>query len=315
MKYKKFGWNGFVFDIPRDMYLVSEGGNSETGYMRLDAENYFFEVKWEGEKPKKVKPLQEIVHSFVEKMEKDSKQKLTVQGRKSTHIFKHDALLVNIKSSLEERVYIWYCEESLRVIIFRFAFVPPENFAAIIKRTLSSLKCHGEEMNYWTVLESSFKTPPSLLLSERKMMVGRTNLLFVEEEMKPFTETRREFLFEYFTTANIRFEEDYKDIEKWMKKNYLKDLKKRYRIKFLSSKNDELNNHQVTVKNGVGRTGLLTRKSSIYTNVSWYCEDSNRIYSVTASEHIARPLPLKREIDEKAFQDFAKEIISSIKCH
>ncbi|MFQ6095135.1 MAG: hypothetical protein ACE5NN_03220, partial [Candidatus Bathyarchaeia archaeon] len=304
MRFKTFGWNGFVFEIPRDMYLVSEGGNSRSGYMRLDAENYFFEVKWEGEKPKKVKPLEEIVHSFVEKLEKDSRQKFTVRGKKSTYVHKHDALLINIESNLEERIYIWYCSESLRVIIFRFAFVSPDNVAGIIKRTLTSLKCHGEEMNRWTMLESSFKAPPSFLLTERKIMVGRTYLLLVEEELRPVTERRREILFEYFTTANVRFEEDYMDIERWMKKRYLKDLKKRYRIKFLSTKKKELNNHKAIVKKGVGSGGLLTRKSSLYTNVSWYCEDLNRIYSVTVSEHIARPLPLKRKIDEKAFEDF-----------
>jgi len=318
LRYKTFGWNGFTFDIPSDMYLSVEGGNAMSGYMRLEAEKYFLDVKWEGQKPKKVKPLEEVILSLIKQLEKDGEAKLTVQGKRPTHIFEHDALLYNINSGLEERMYVWYCEESLRVIIFRFAFMSLDNAArAIIRRVLSSFGCHGEEMNYWRILESSFKAPPSFLLSERKMMVGRTYLLLVEEEIKPFppVEKRREILFEYFTMANVRFEEDHKDIERWMEKNYLKGLKKRYHLKFKSSDKRELNNHPVIIQKGGGGRGFLTRMASVYTNASWYCDDLNTIYSVTVSEHITKPLPMKRQIDEEAFEGFAEEVISSTKCH
>jgi len=318
LKYKTFGWNGFMFDVPSDMYLSVEGGTARSGYMRLEAERYFLDVKWEGQRPDKVKPVEEVILSLIKQLEKDGQGKLTVQGKRPTRVFEHDALLYNIKSGLEERMYVWYCEESLRVVIFRFAFMSLDNAArAIIRRGLTSLKCHGEEINYWTVLESSFKAPPSFLLSERKMMVGRTYLLLSEEEIKPFppAERRREILFEYFTMANVRYEENYKDLDKWMEKSYQKGLKKRYGLKFQSSDTKKLNNHEVITRKGKGGKGLLTRRSSVYTNASWYCDDLNTIYSVTLSEHVTKPLPMKRQIDQEAFESFAEEVISSIRCH
>jgi len=317
LEFKDFGWNGFLFKISQDVRLISEGGNAKSGYMRLGAEGYFFEVKWEGIQPKNVKPLSEVVDGFVKRLEKDSKQKLPIRGKRSTSVFKHDALFLSLKSTVEERIYFWYCEESLRVIIFRFAFKSMNMTSrTIMRQVLTSLKCHGEELNVWTVLESSFKASPSFQLTERKMMVGRTYLSLLESKLTPFTERKRGILFEYFSMANIQFEDDYKDLNKWMDKRYLKDLKKRYRgIKFQSSTEEKLNNHTAIIKKAKGKSGFTTRKSSLYTNVTWYCEDLNRIYSVTTFEQIARPLPLNREIDEKAFEEFSKEFISTIKCH
>ncbi len=69
------------------------------------------------------------------------------------------------------------------------------------------------------------------------------------------------------------------------------------------------------MKTGMGASGFIARKSSLYINVTWYCENWNRIYTITISEHATRPLPLKRKIDVEAFQNFSKEFISTIKCH
>lgn len=317
LKFKDFGWNSFVLRVPQEARLVSEGGNAKTGYMRLEAEDYFFELKWEEAQPKKLKPMPEVADTFIKKLEKDSKQKIPIQGKRSTHVSDHDALFLSLKSNLEERLYFWYCEESLRVMILRFAFKSMNmNSRRITRRLLTSLKCHGEESDLWTVFESRFKTPQSFQLTERKMMVGRTYLLLTEQKLSPFGERKREIFFEYFSMANVRFEDEYKDLDKWMKKTYFKDLKKRYRgIKFQSSAEEKLNGHDAITKKGAGRSGLTTRRSSLYTNATWYCKDWNRIYSVTVSEQVARPLPLKREIDEEAFEEFSKGFVSTIKCH
>lgn len=297
--------------------MTKEGGNAKSGYMRFEAEDCFFEVKWEETQPKKVKPIQEVVDAFVKKLEKESKQKIAIRGKRSTHVFKHDALYISLKSNVEERIYFWYCKESLRTVIFRFAFKSIDATSrAIMRRMLTSLECHGEGPNVWSAFEFSFEAPQSLQLSDRKFMVGRTHLLLLEQKLTPFAEKRREIFLEYFSMANLQFEDEYKDLDKWMEKRYLKDLKKRYRnIKLQPSTGDKLNGHIADIKKSIGSSGLITRRSSLYTNAIWYCQDLNRIYSVTISEHVARPLPLKREIDEKEFEEFSKEIISSIKCH
>jgi len=317
VKFKDLGWNNFLFEIPQDARLTSEGGNAKSGYVRIEGENYFFEIRWEQAQPKKVKPMSEVVSAFVKKLEKESKQKIPIRGRRPTNIFTHNALFLSLKSDVEERIYFWYCQESLRIIIFRFVFksMTPTS-RTIMNEALTSLRCHGEETNKWTVFESSFKVPPSFQVAERKMMVGRTYLLLVERKFTPFSERKREILYEYFSMANIQFEGEYEDPAKWMETRHLKDLKKRYKgIKFQSFTKEKLNDHAAIVKKGEVKSGYTTHKSSLYTNVTWYCEDMNRIYSVTISEQVARPLPLKLKVDKNAFEDLSKEFISTIKCH
>jgi len=317
LEFMDFGWNGFLLQIPREARLVSEGGNARSGYMRLETENYFFEVKWEEAQQKKVKPLSEVVEAFIKKLEKDTKQKIPVRGRRKTNVSGHDTLVLSLKSAMEERIYFWYCEESLRITILRCVFkLIDTNSRTIIRQIVASFKCHGGESNLWTPPQSIFRAPSNFQLTERKMMIGRTYLLLLEHKVAPFTERRREIFFEYNSMASIRFEDEYKDPNKWVEKRYLKDLKKRYRgIKFHATAEEKINGHTAIIKEGSARTGLTTRKSSLYANATWYCEDLNRIYSVTTSEHVARPWPLKRKMDEKTFEEFSREFLSTIKCH
>jgi len=306
-----------LFNIPQDARLVSEGGNAKTGYMRLEAEKCFFEVKWEEVEPKKAKPLSEIVHAFLKKMEKDSKQKIPIRSKRSATVFDHQALFMSLKSNIEERIFFWHCSETLRVIIFRFAFQSMDTTSrAIMKEVLTSFKCHGEESTVWSLFEFTFKAPTSFQLSDRKMMIGRTHLLLLEHKLSPFAERKREILFDYYSMANVQFRDEHQDLDKWFEKRYRKDLRKRYRgSKFQSSTVGKINGHGGIVKKGLGRTGIITRKSSLYNYATWYCEDLNRIYSVTISEHLARPFPLKRRLDQTAFEDFCREFISNLRCH
>jgi len=317
LEFRNLCWNGFLLRVPWEARLVREGGNAKTGSMRIEAESYFFEVKWEEVQPKKIKPLSEVVSAFIEKLEKESKRKIPFRAKRQANVFNHDALFMSVKTDVEERVYFWYCEESLRVMTILFAFrsLNPAS-RTIMKQVLDSIRCHGEETNLWTVLETEFEVPSSFLLTERKLMVGRTHLLFLEQKFSPFTQRRREILFDYFSMANVQFESYLKDLNKWVEKWYLKDLKKRYRgMKFEVPAEEKISTHIALIKKGRGRGGFTTRKFALYTNVTWYCEDLNRIYSVTTSEHVARPLGAKLRIDEETFEDFSKEFISKVKCH
>jgi len=317
LKYKEFGWNDFVLEVPKDMRFASEGGSIKSGYMRLEAEDFSFEFKWEPFQTKKTKPISEVADGFIRELEKNQKLKISVRKKGSTHLFQHKALFINFKSTIEERVFLWYCEESNRIIISRFAFKSIDNTSQrIIKRVLSSFKCHGQDAALWSVLGFSFKAPTSFQLTDRKMTVGRAYFLLLEQKATPFAERRREILFEYFSMANITFEEDYMNFDKWMEKHYFKDLKKRYRkIKFQSSTSEKVIGHKALVKEGFSISGFTTRKSSLYNNIVWYCPDSNRIYSITISTHVTRPLPLKREIDREDFKKFVQETLSSVECH
>ena len=81
MNFKDLGWNNLLFRVPEDARLKSESGNAQTGYMRLESDNYFFEVKWEEARTKNIKPISKIVELFIKKLEKDSKKKILIKNR------------------------------------------------------------------------------------------------------------------------------------------------------------------------------------------------------------------------------------------
>jgi len=317
LKFKEFGWNGFLFEVPEEVRFTSEGGNAEKGYLRLEAEDFFFEAKWEPFLPKKTKPISEVAEAFVKQMEKSKKLKVTILRKDSALVSKHNALYISLKSEAEERIYMWYCDESKRFVIFRFVFKTFDEVGKqIIKQTLDTFRCHTEKSNIWSVLDLRFELPTAFLLADRKIAVGRSHISFNERKVSAFAEKSRAILIEYFSMANLAFKDTYRDLDKWLEKNYLKDLKKRYHnISFKTEESRKFKRHEMKIKQGITAKGLTTRKTSVYTNATWYCSGSNRIYSITVSSHIARPLFFKRRIEKEDHKNLIEELLSSFKCH
>jgi len=326
LKFKELGWNGFLLQIPEEMRLTTEGGNINSGYLKLEMENLIMEIKWDVFDPKKIKSLAEVSSSFIENLkktlEKRAKKKVDVKVKTMENIFisSHNArfMVIDSGTGLREPTYMWICDKSKRIIILHFAFSPlMEEGEETVGRILSSLKCHAEgDLIPWSALNIRFNLPLSLLLSERKIAVGRTYLIFRDQKYFTFGEAGRSLSIEYFSMANILFEDTYKDLDTWFQKNYWKDLKKTHKnIDFQSSESRRIMRHNALYKHGVVKSGIFTRKTTLCKNLTWYCSRSNRIYSVTYTSYISRPFFLKRSINEDEEEKFLQDILSSFKCH
>jgi len=319
LKFIEFGWNGFNFEIPEDLRFTREGGDAKTGYMRFSSDRLLLELRWQSfkdKKPKKVKPIEEVADDLLKKIEKSVKRKIHVKRKSTTFINQHNSYFMSLKTNFDESIYLWCCEESGRIIICRFMLTSPdEDVRDTVERMVNSMKCHSEGSNVWSIMGFRFEAPNTFMLTDRKITLGRAHILLSEQKLTPFTESRREVLVEYFSMANVRFK-DYKNPKRWFEKNYMKELKRRYRgIKFQESKPRRFRGHIAYLRRGVAVTGLTTRRSSLYTNLTWYCSNLNRIYTLTLSSHISRPVFLKRTLDEDAFENFVKEVTSSVRCH
>lgn len=326
MKFKELGWNGFLLQVPEEMRLTAEGGNINSGYFKLEMENLLLEVKWEQFNPKKPKSLAEISASFIENIrktiEKATKKKVDIKVKVMENIFisSHNArsMVLETESGLKEPTYLWVCEKSNRIIIAHFVFSPlMEEVEKTIERILGSFKCHTEEDSVtWSALNIRFSIPPSFLLSERRIAVGRTYLTFRDQKFSTFAELGRSFSIEYFSMANVVFEDTYKDIDTWFQKNYWKDLKKSHKnIAFQSGESKKIMRHNAVYRHGIRRSGLLTRRTAICKNLTWYCSKSNRIYSITYMSYISRPFFLKRKLSEEEEEKIFQDLLSSFKCH
>jgi len=320
LKFKKFGWNGLFFEVPEEMRFIRQGGNAKSGNLSLEAEEYLVEARWEPVVPKKVKPLKEVAEDIVKQIKKKIKnQEVTVVRQDTAHIAVHRALYMVVKSGIEERIYLWYCDESERIVILRFVFKTfNETSKKIMKQILDTFKCHSEKSNIWALLNIRFETPISFLLTDTKITVGRAHFMLTDHKLSAFSEKTGRILIEYFSMANLIYKDTYKDLDKWFEKHYLKDLRKRLkerRIRFKKTESTRFRRHNMMVKHGKATYGLASRKTTIHTNATWYCSGTNRIYSITVTSSLSRPPFFKRELDEEAHMKLFRDLLSSFRCH
>jgi hypothetical protein len=302
------------------MRFTHQGGNAKSGHFRLDAEDFFFEAKWEPFKPKKAKSLSEVAEELVKQMKKKfKKQEVNILRRDRAHASLHNALYMVVKSEVEERIYIWYCDESQRIIIFRFGFnIYDKSSKKIVKRLFDTLKCHSEKSNIWSLLNLRFKAPIPFLLTNSRIAVGSAHFMLTDSKLSTFAEKTARILIEYFSMANLIFKENHRDPDKWLEENYMKDLRKRFKernIKFGTLKSRRFRRHKMVIKQEMKTSGISQRKTAIYTNATWYCSGMNRIYSVTVLSSISRPILFKRELDEESHAKLLEGLLSSFKCH
>jgi hypothetical protein len=326
MKFQKFGWNGLLFIAPQDIRFNRFGGNAKAGTLRLEAEDYFIEAKWEPI-PKRRQSISTVADKFIESMSKEYSKKLKRSKKDSfqilrkevARVYMHDALYLIVKADAEEHYYIWYCDESKRVIILRLVFRIFDNKSKnILTNILDGFECHRKETTIWTLLNTRFETPIDFLLTDVRIAVGRAHFMLSDRKPTPFMEKISTIVVEYFSMANVIYKDTLGNLNNWFERHYDKDLKKllrKRRLKFQVKDPRRLKRHKVIVKEAEAKFGLTWRVKAFYTNSTWYCAESNRIYSVTVSSSISRPLPLKRDINKEEHTKLVADLLSSIKCH
>ena len=286
-----------------------------SGSLRFEGDSSQFELKWEPLQEKRFQPLPELADNFVQRLKK-SEETLTCR-KGTTPIHQHQAFFVRFKTDIEGYAFFWHCNESSRLLVGQFTQKQVERDSkSVVKRILRSLRCHDSDQNAWSVLGFSFKTPKSFRLMNRKMIVGRTSLSFLEEERHLSMTRRVELLFEYFSMANVQFETTYTKPKKWIDEYYFDELKKQYRgLKLETSKSKRIQGHRVAIKKGSASSGLTLRRKALSIVASWYCPNMNRMYSVTISKQILRPIFLGCTLTEEDLNKIFNDFFSSISCH
>jgi len=326
LDFTEFGWNGLFFEAPEEGRFTRYGGNAKKGSFMLEAEDYLIEGRWEPI-PKRRRPISMIASSLVDKMgdqygkskRRPRKQSATILEKKDARVYSHEALYIVVKAQSEERLYLWYCDESSRVIILRFIFKTfDESAKNIIKQVLESFKCHRENTNIWSLLNLRFEAPQELLLTGTKIAVGRARFILTGTKVTSFTERTSTLIVDYYSMANVVFKDTLDDLDGWFKKNYEKELCKQLKkrgIKFKLAEPRNLRKHKLVVKVAEEKSGLSWRGTTHYTNLTWYCPESNRIYIVTFLHTVSRPIILKRQIPESEYTDPVDNLLSLFKCH
>jgi len=321
VKLKEIGWNGFLIKVPEEMHLTRQGGNAKRGTFFIESEDSLIEFSW-NPLPKESKSLLSIVEQITDRIKKDAGKKkieFNIEEKKDTIVNNHDAIYLRLKYGIEERYYVWQCQESNRLIAIRFVFKEYDEKAKnIVKQLLSTIQCHTKEKNVWSLMKFRFEAPKTFLLSESRIEVGKSHIELIENEFYAFEERKRTIYVDYFPMANLRFKDTYEDPEKWFEKSYLKEFKrilKKRRIDFKTIGKKEMGGHEIIIKQAETTSGFSTRSTELCSAAFWYCPEMNRMYFIALNSKVTRLFFLKRKLKKKEHNDLFNEILESFQCH
>ncbi|MGD8544549.1 MAG: hypothetical protein PVH12_00085 [Candidatus Bathyarchaeota archaeon] len=316
MKFKEFAWQGFMLEVPEEWQLIEEGGNSLSGKLSFQTDDASLRLEWKPISKKKPMPIRDITEKFTEKLRKKAKRNVKIR-KGSINIQEHKAASVQFRTNVEGQGFFWYCKPTNRFFMIEFltrkeAKIPKH----VIEHVVKSFTCHGLKGRTWSILGFSFETPKSFELETRKFVVGKGILLFQEKRRNPLTETRTSVLFEYFSMANVQFEDTYMEPHRWFDDYYVDGLKKRFGKPKLEEHSDlQIKGHSVKVIKGTASSGWTWRKKVGFIIAFWYCPGSNRIYVMMVSDEITRPIFLRRRLEEDDLKQCFQDVVETIQCH
>jgi len=268
-QYKRLGWHGVVLDVPWDWEITSESGGKREAYFRMDDNMQSrMEIKWE-HMEKRTAPLTLILDNMIEKMKKDRRQlkKARVLSRGSSKIGDHTGAYILWQNGAKALATSWYCDTALRLYLIQFFFNPEEEKAEteLIERMLKSVVCHGDEDTVlWTVLDVQFELPRELILESRKLLVGRSHMLFTSKDVS--------LLIDWHGFASGLLEK-HGSLRKWFEGRPVQEVSKALKTKIPSAKEPgEPLNYRVSQKGLVGGPTLILGRV-------WYDPDMNKLFT------------------------------------
>jgi len=314
--FKPLGWQGFELQVPEDWSVIVESGSQRQGFVRLASTSSSFEFKWEKMEKKKEFSIESVVNNLIEKLQKSDKN-LKLLRKGSSEVFSHNALYFHFESEYNGYGTAWYCDKGEKLFLGIFTFKPEYKQARLtFNRCLGSLKCHTlDDWNTWALFGFSFKTPSKFELMDRKFLVGHTTLVLSREELHPFCKEKAEAFFQYWSPANVKFEETYNDLEKWFEEFYEKELGKRYKVKKEGFRSLKINGHPAKTLTSTTKRGLVSQTVSKNSTHMWYCPETNRIYALTLSKSLRKTRIIPSKKYEAIPVETFDKILASLSCH
>lgn len=294
------GWQGIIVEAPADWSLVGVNGDPKKGYFRVDSPiSSAVEVKWEqalGKKPDLMAKAREFV-SNIEKSVRKKKGKFD----KDIKLDKDDPNSVRFlwRSDRLGQGRLVYCEQCDRIVIAQVITTRDENISKIASEMLDSIRDHREDgWVEWALYGMRFAIPAGYTIQKQTLMSGFIALHF-KRGAKTITVER-------WGLANTLLAKD--DMATWYRKDAVPDVKG-YRVDF---KPEPVAGHEGLKVEG-RRAGIVqAAKAAAYSltlhphpgvlsGYVWYCEDSNRLFSVRAT-HTPN-------------EEIAEKIRDTMKCH
>lgn len=304
------GWQGITLKAPEDWSLVGVSGDEKKGYFRVDSPiASAIEVKWSHVTDKSL-DLMVKGREFISALEKSSRKKT-----KFTSDLKQDkenSVRFSWRTDRLGQGRIVHCPKCERLIIAQVVSARDENISHISPSILGSIVDHREDgLADWALYGLEFAIPESYRIEKHSLMSGYLTLTFKDKG--------KLLVVERWGLANTLLNE-YK-LDEWYRKDALPDVKG-YRVDI---RQDDVHGHQGLIIAGK-RSGIkqaakaLAHSLTLYphpgllTGYAWYCEDSNRLFSVRGT-HSKGDTVVENTCDTITCHIETREIDERIKRH
>lgn len=281
------GWRGVSLRVPADWTLTKVSKEGESGYLRADSlEGLFVHVKWSEKKG-----IVSIPDSFAT-YTRDLKKNARKQRQQIEFKMKPRALVGIRRAADAPLTYSWtsdqkalgliyHCGFCRRLVIAEVVGAPDADFS-VAAPILASIEEHGEGgWNTWGVHGLHAQVPEAFQIERQTMVTGHIMLRFRSRS--------RVLILQQWGLANVALKGT--DVAEWYEYQERSRLGRyayqrerrpfRGHEAFWLSGRDKL---APGIAKAIQHLSAFTRPSLGFHACAWHCEETNRIYAVSA-EH------------------------------
>jgi hypothetical protein len=281
------GWRGVSLRTPEDWTMTKVSTESANGYLRADSlEGYFVQIKWSEKKG--VVSVPDSFDSYIRDLQNTAKK-----GRRQIEFKVKPRALAGVRRSQDAPItYSWvsdqkalgliyHCGECNRLVIAEMVG-PTNGDFSMAGPILASLREHGEGgWNTWGVHGLIAEVPDEFQLEKQTLVTGHVMLRFRSRS--------RLLILQQWGLANVALKGT--DVAEWY------EYQERNRLGRFAYRRDRssFRGHDALrisgrdkimpgIAKAVQQLSALTRPSLGFDACVWHCEETNRIYAISA-EH------------------------------
>ncbi len=281
------GWRGVSLRVPEEWTLTKVSNEGANGYLRADSlDGYFVQVKWTEKKG--LVSVPDSFDTYVRDLQKTAKKKrydieIKLKPRALARVHRSEDAPITYSWNSDQKALglIYHCGECRRLVIAEMVGPRDGDFRAAAP-VLASIREHGEGgWNTWGVHGLNARVPDEFQLERHTLVTGHVMLRFRGRS--------RLLTLQQWGLANVALKGT--DIVEWYEYQerarlgryaYQRDRRPfRGHAAFWMSGRDKL---IAGFAKAAQQLASLTKPSLGFTACAWHCEETNRIYAVSA-EH------------------------------
>lgn len=287
------GWRGVSLGVPEDWTLSKVSSEGASGYLRADSlDGPFVQVRWSEKKG--LVSVPDAFDTYVRDLQKTAKKqrreiefKLKPRVLAGVHKAADAPITYNWTSDQKALGLIYHCGECNRLVIAEVV-APLETDLSFAPSVLASVREHGEGgWNLWGVHGLTARLPHEFQLEKHTLVTGHVMLRF-RNRSRLLTLQQWGLANVALKGTNIAEWYEYQERNRLGRYAYRRDRTpfRGHDALWLSGRDKILPG----IAKAVQQLGALTRPALGFHACAWCCEETNRIYALSAEHYRGDPI-------------------------